>query len=261
MPPYKTTAFVLQLLPYRESSAIVRLLSPELGLIDGIAKGARSHRKGREPIERGLLLETAVYVKPNRTLHTLGSYSVVEFYPTIRFDLAKSAMRDAAFETALKALPPHEPSTEAFDCLGAFMARVESAPTAECFPFALWGFYYDLSTLLGFGLDLTACVACGSALTEESQGVLISSRGGVVCNRCMRADSNLLMPASVASYLKDRSRRTPPPSVPPQELKRITHLLAAYCRYHVDLEREFTTLSFLDQVFEARVTSSAASRH
>jgi hypothetical protein len=77
----------------------------------------------------------------------------------------------------------------------------------------------------------------------------------------MRADSNLLMPAPVVSYLKDRSRRTPPTSLPPQELKRITHLLAAYCRYHVDMEREFTTLSFLDQVFETRVTSSADSQH
>ena len=100
----KTKAFVLQATPYRESSCLVYLYSDRHGLVHGIAKGVRGKKAGQFCLERGFLVELLLYAKPHRELHTIAGVSVVGFYPGIRTNLYKNAVRDVAFEVIMKSM-------------------------------------------------------------------------------------------------------------------------------------------------------------
>ena len=117
----KTDSVILSVAPYRETSCILRLFTHTHGLVHGIAKGARGGGKSSTPLDRGFLLESLLYYKPNRELHTLGSPHVTNFFPAIRSDITKSALRDVALELYLKSITQSEPHPELFELLVSFL--------------------------------------------------------------------------------------------------------------------------------------------
>jgi DNA repair protein RecO len=129
----KTKAFILKTLPYRETSGIFYLLTEQQGLVHGIAKGIRKKKPGTCVPERGFLIETLVYIKPHRELHTLGEVQMVGYYPAIRSDLVKCAIRDAAFETILTNVSVGFPAPELFSLVAAYCDALEER-TGELFP-------------------------------------------------------------------------------------------------------------------------------
>ena len=98
----KTLHLVLAVMPYRETSSIVTLLSRRFGRVSGIARGVRRSPQAPLTLERGQLVELVLYLKPHRELHTIGAVSVVDYFPSIRADMGKMALRDACFELMLK---------------------------------------------------------------------------------------------------------------------------------------------------------------
>ena len=247
----KAKALVLKSIPYQESSCILYLFSENHGLIHGIAKGIRRNTKERVCVERGLLIEAVVYIKPHRDLHTLGSIHVLEFYPSVRCDIIKSALRDAAFETILAAITASDFHPELFTFFVKFMQHVDLASEAECYPCSLWLFYHRFCFHLGFGMDMEHCISCGSSLTGDA--FMAASKGGLECGECGRhKHESQRIPAEVRLYLHHGS---PKPQeireiVLPAVSKNITRLLSDYCRYHFDIRKEFKTLAFLDTMAE-----------
>ena len=76
--PVSTPALVLQTYPYGETSRILRLLTPALGLQSAIAKGVtrpRSHFCGvLEPFTTG---HATLYLKHSRELQTLAAFELI----------------------------------------------------------------------------------------------------------------------------------------------------------------------------------------
>jgi DNA repair protein RecO (recombination protein O) len=236
----------LQLLPYRESSGIVYLYTEQLGLVHGIAKGIRRSGKQAQPFERGMLMECLVYTRPHRSLHTIGSSTVLQYYPAIRHELLCTAMRDAAFEMIIRSVHPDEPHQPLFDYLCAFLAILERPDTVEQFPHALWRFYLELAALLGFGIDLSTCGMCGAPLRPANGCCLIVERGVAVCERCAGAASHhRLPPALLLAVNAPEGSPRPHAPIPRDEQKRVTRLLAAFCRHHFELRTELRSLDFV----------------
>ncbi|MFX7961087.1 DNA repair protein RecO C-terminal domain-containing protein, partial [Acinetobacter baumannii] len=60
------------------------------------------------------------------------------------------------------ALPENQPYPAVFDALGGVLSAVEAAPAARGWAAALARYELLLLAALGFGLDLTRCVATGA---------------------------------------------------------------------------------------------------
>ena len=252
MPPIKATGIVLKTIPYRESSSILHLYTKEMGLAQGVAKGVR--RKGKDPtiIERGFMVEALIYGRGVQTLHTLGALGMIDYFPGIRGDLAKSAMRDTMLETLAAGLHDSEENEALFVFLSGFLGNLDVAATADCFPFALWRFYTDFASIEGFGLNLDTCLVCRDRL--GSGGRLKTDAGGLICTRCEQPKGTAaFLPGAVVDFLGCQI------DVPVQplrdfqrhELKRITRLLASYCRYHFDHRFECRSLDFVDEMIDS----------
>jgi DNA repair protein RecO (recombination protein O) len=248
----KTSAIVLSITPFRETSSIAVLLTRSLGRASAIAKGIRRSPQAALVLERGLLVELMLYVKPNRDLHTVGQISVAKYYPSVRADLGKLALRDAAFELILKSVTAPETHTELFDFACGFLDRLEAADAATLPVHELWRFFVGWAQHLGFMLNLRECVLCGSTAIAKEGGALAIERGGLLCGTCARASAATFMPGSVISFLLSG---TPPEidrhadTLPEATRLRLTRLLADYCRFHLEIRTELKSIGFLESVF------------
>jgi DNA repair protein RecO (recombination protein O) len=249
----KTRAFVLKTLPYRESSGIFYLLTERQGVLHGIAKGVRKKKTGEAFPERGFLIETLVYSKPHRELHSLADIRMIEYYPRIRKDLVKGAVRDAAFETILASVSADFPCPELFSLLTEFLVTLEGR--TGHFPSLLWNFYAAFSHCMGFGMDGERCVVCKNKVSNGGDFYLLIEKGGFACESCTGPkDRKNLFPATALQDLSSRAIGAFPenrPGLSPAEERRITRLLASYCQYHCDTCSDLKALGFLEALLFA----------
>jgi DNA repair protein RecO (recombination protein O) len=242
----KTRAVILSLTPYRESSALLRLYTDIFGLVSGIAKGVRRRNRGQDLIERGFLVETAVYCKPGRDLQTVGACAVLDGYPSVRQSLVRGALRDTAFEAFLSAVKDTGEHPELFLLLERFLSALERTTDADAYPAFLWFFLYRLADLQGVAPELSACMRCGKS---NCGGYLFSARGGLLCAGCEEQASDAhYIPASALPFISGRSHdgallRT---ILSRSESRRVSHILADYCRYHFECPHAYRALAFLE---------------
>ncbi len=248
----KTHAFVLKTLPYRESSGIFHLLTERQGVIHGIAKGIRKKKASVLFPERGFSIETLVYSKPNRELHTLGEIQTIDYFPRIRRNLMKTAIRDAAFETILTSVSPGFPCPDLFSLTREFCGALEREERPVLL---LWRFYMAFSIVMGVGLRIERCAACDRKLSGVGFGFLVNERGGIVCENCIsRQDHHTRIPETVLHFLQARdvsSIAECPDGLSCADVRRITRLLAAYCQYHCSACKPLKALDFLDSLLSA----------
>jgi DNA repair protein RecO (recombination protein O) len=242
----KTRAVILSMLPYRESSAIVTLYTNEYGRVNGIAKGVRKRSKNSLPLERGFLIDLILYIKQGRDLHTLADINICDYYPEIRGDLYKTAIRDAAFELLLKSVMASEPHPELFSLLQQFLISLQSTDATENFAL-LWKFYLKTAGFLGFAVRLDSCRCCGREILISEGGFLAMESGGLYCSKCgvNRSLSGTYIQGTVLQKLNGSSL---PLKMPTNELIRLSRLTAAYCRFHLDIRTEFKSLNFIEQI-------------
>lgn len=234
------------MLPYRESSVIVTLYTNEFGRVNGIAKGVRKRSKNSLPLERGFLVDLILYVKQGKDLHTLADINIYDYYPGIRGDLYKTAIRDAAFELLLKSVMASESHPELFSLLQQFLTLLQSTDITENFAL-LWKFYLKTAELLGFAVRLDCCRCCGREILTSEGGFLVVESGSLYCGRC---GVNRVSPESYiqGTVLQKLNGSTSPMELPSDELMRLTRLAASYCRFHLDIRPEFKSLKFIEQI-------------
>ena len=252
----KTKAFVLKASPYRESSSLVYLYSEGHGLIHGVAKGVRRKKTGLPCLERGFLVELLLYSRPHRDLHTLSGISVLDFYPGIRTDLHKNAVRDMAFEVIIKTMSTDAPHPDVFTYLSGFLSLLESRPPHRCFPAMAWRFFHDFSSLMGFGLNVDVCGTCGKNLAGTTGAHLLLESGTLACDACARRPQGgtAFLPAAVLLSLSeplDRECGPEPRRISVAEARRILGLFARFCQYHFQTAAGFKSVDFLDSLLSA----------
>jgi len=216
----KTSSIILSVTPYRETSCILRLFTYTRGLVHGIVKGACKGGRSSTPIDRGFLLESLLYYKPNRELHTLGSPHVTNFFPAIRSDITKTALRDVALELYLKSITQSEPHPELFELIVSFLTDMEESSEQEALFPILWQFIHRYCLMTGFGIDVYT--ETGAAGAGGIDGTVVKAIRDIDNGRSRR-------------YYKG-------------EALRITELLLSYCREHLDIRSSFNSLEFLKAI-------------
>jgi DNA repair protein RecO len=246
----KIKAFVLKTMPYRESSGIFSLLTQRHGVVHGIAKGIRKKKATASFLERGFLIETLLYVKPHRELHTLGDIHMLEYFPGIRGDLVKGAVRDAAFETILVNV------ALGFPCPDLFLIVKELSDALEkgkewSIPL-LWRFYRGFSAVLGVELGCHHCIECGKDLIGCESGFLVIEKGGFACEKCStHKELKRCVPGAALLFCRESNAAgvsSTPPQLSNAQMRQITRLFASYCQHHGHGISEYKALDFLDSL-------------
>lgn len=245
----KTTAIILSMLPWRETSLILTLFTKEYGKISGIAKGIRRTKSTITPLERGQIIDTVVYVKQTRTLQILAELQVLDFYPSIRSDLEKTALRDTALELLLKSIHDTDTHPELYEKSCQFFNDLENSTDISAYFMLLWRYILDIAKLLGFGIALDNCICCKhNAPLQTSGGFLAIEMGGIICFSCGNKNMTreFFLPSSILLQLNGTIAQHGY-ALTRQELLRLTKALIYYCRLHMDMKQEFKSLAFIEE--------------
>jgi len=187
-----TEAIVCALRAHGEHGAIVRLFTPDEGLIAGYVRGARGRRM------RPILMAGNVVAAEFRSRSEAQLPQVsVELAHSRAAVLAEPLPSEAISWTATLlaiALPERQPYPRLYQLFSGLLDAIEAAPSAKGWAPSLVRFELMLLSELGFGLDLDSCAATGSG----DALVAVSPRSG-------RAVS-----AAVAEPYRGKLLRLPP---------------------------------------------------
>jgi DNA repair protein RecO (recombination protein O) len=245
----KTTAIVLSLFPWRETSSIVTLFTKDYGKVSGVAKGIRRAKPAMIPLERGQIVDTVIYTKHSRTLQTLTDLNVVDFFPLIRSNLEKTALRDIALELILKSIHDTDPHPEFYERARLYFSELEESKGRANYFMLLWKYILDVVNLLGFAINLDKCVSCGKDNFLQTPGAyLVITRGNIVCSSCGGTSVNreCFIPSSVLSAVKDSEMQGS--ITAPSDLIRLTKLLISFCSVHIEITNEFKSVRFVEEI-------------
>jgi DNA repair protein RecO (recombination protein O) len=172
-----TPAIVLALRSHGEHGAVVRLLTPDEGLVAGYVRGARGRRL-RPVLIAGNLVEAQVAARTEAQLPQVSVELTHSRAPLFGEPLPAAAIEWAAALTAV-ALPERQPYPRLYEGLAGLLDAIEAAPSARGWASALVRYELLLLAELGFGLDLAACAVSGSA----DELVAVSPRSGRAVSR------------------------------------------------------------------------------
>ncbi len=234
-------------MPYGDTSKIVRLLTRDLGLASGIARGSRRARSATGSLDLFARGTAMLRVKEHRELSPLTSFEVVDAHPALAADVARFGAASAVAELALKCAPA-EPHAAVFDAVaGAFAAL--AAARAEDVQAVSLAACWALVAALGFSPSLDRCAVCGAPAGSRETTHFSASLGGAVCaahrsgagvvNKLGGADRDAL--ASFAAGL------LPDPPLDDRHAAAHRRLLLAFIRYHLAEDRPLPAMAFWDR--------------
>jgi DNA repair protein RecO (recombination protein O) len=155
----ETPAIVCALRAHGEHGAIVRLMTPEQGLIAAYVRGARGRRM--RPV---LMAGNVVQAQLSARTETQLPQAVIELVhsrgPLLSEPLPAAAIDWATVLTAT-ALPEGQPYPRLYQAFEGLLDAIEAAPSAAGWGAALVRYELLLLAELGFGLDLERCAVTG----------------------------------------------------------------------------------------------------
>lgn len=244
MPPLVSPAIVLHVIPYGDTSKILRLLTRDAGLLSAIARGARRARARTGPRLDLFGTGTAtLFTRPTRDLHPLVGFELSNARGAIASDLTRFAAASALAEVALR-MAPADPHPEVFDATDAGLSAIEHAPGPDrdaAALIALWG----LVAALGFAPSLDRCVVCGKRTGDSVH--FSPEQGGALCaTHRAGAQTSTLKPPDREALEHLTSGRLPPSPLDARHAAAHRRLLVSYLRHHLAEERALPALAFWD---------------
>ncbi len=252
MPLLTSPALILHVMPYGETSKIVRLLTREAGLLSGLARGARGRKSRTGPRLDLFAAGTAsLLLKETRDLHPLTAFEITTAHAPLAHDVTRFAAASALAEIALRCAN-EEPHPEIFDAVSAGMDAIESAPEELLDGAALvacWG----LVVALGFQPALDHCAVCGTPLSAPgllspvSAVAFSAEQGGALCPvHRAAAPYRPLKPDDAAALAQLVTGRLPDPPLDARHAMAHRRLLVAFIRHHLAENRALPALAFWD---------------
>ena len=154
-----TPAIVCALRNHGEHGAIVRLMTPEQGLIAAYVRGARGRRM-RPVLIAGNLVQAQLSARTETQLPQAVIELVHSRGPLLSEPLPATAIDWATALTAT-ALPEGQPYPQLYQALEGLLDAIEAAPSAVGWGAAMVKYELLLLAELGFGLDLERCAVTG----------------------------------------------------------------------------------------------------
>ena len=187
-----TEAIVCGVIQHGETGTVARLLTPGDGMQPGYVRGGRS--RGLRPVlVAGNVVRADYRSRTDAQLAALTVELVHSRAPLLAEPLAAAAI-EWTTALAVTVLPEGQAYPRVHAALDGVLAAIESAPAARIWAAALVRYEYLLLSELGFGLDLSACVATG----VRDDLVWVSPKSGAAVSRTAGApyaDRLLALPA------------------------------------------------------------------
>lgn len=168
----KTKAIVCALRTHGEHGAIVRLMTPDVGLVAAYVRGGRG-RTMRPTLIPGNVVEAQLSARTETQLPQASIELVHSRGPLLSEPLPAAAIEWTTVLTAT-ALPEGQPYPPLYEILEGLLDAIEAAPSASGWGAALVRYELLLLAELGFGLDLNRCAVSGA--TENL--VAVSPKSG-----------------------------------------------------------------------------------
>lgn len=186
MPLERAEAVVLRAVDFSETSRIVTFLTPERGRLACLAAGVR---RAKSPWGGALdalnHVELVYYWKDSRSVQKLAEATLLDSWPGIRDDLAKSMLATLPAEVAWRAAHENEPSQVLFEAM-LMGLRGLAAWRGDPRAHTVWHLLRLLAAA-GFAPAVSQCATCGRNVGTPSG---FAYAGGVTCGSC-RADRGL----------------------------------------------------------------------
>jgi DNA repair protein RecO (recombination protein O) len=195
VPAEKTTAIVLRVIDFSETSCVVHLFTREFGKIGALAKGAR---RPKSPFEGALDLLAICRVvflpKSSDALDLLTEAKLERRFRAASRDLGRLNGAYYVAELLRELTDDDDPHPELFDAAVAAIAGLDGNddPATTVFRFELAAL-----RLLGHLPTLESCVGCGGEVQASGGRVAFGMlSGGVLCPKC-RAGKRQVVSLSV----------------------------------------------------------------
>ena len=157
----ETQAIVCALRCHGEHGAIIRLMTPDQGLVAAYVRGARGRRM-RPVLMAGNVVQAQLSARTETQLAQAAIELIHSRGPLLSEPLPAAAIEWATVLTAT-ALPEGQPYPRLYQALEGLLDAIEAAPSANGWGAALVRYELLLLAELGFGLDLESCVVTGSS--------------------------------------------------------------------------------------------------
>jgi DNA repair protein RecO (recombination protein O) len=183
----ETEAVVLHTHKLAEADKIVVCMTEGVGLIRGVARGARRLKSrfgaGLEPFTR---IQLTFFEKEGRELVSIKGAEIVKSYFGAARDVEALASLEYLAELVREFAPPHQSDPKLFRMLRACVEALAEEPerSAALLSYCeLWAL-----KLAGFLPDQRACAGCGASLDgARASEVQITPEGALRCRACRQA--------------------------------------------------------------------------
>ena len=238
-----TTGLVLRQTPTKESDWILTVLTPDLGRVGVIAKGARG-RKSKVSAACQLLTYSELTLTARGEWYYLDEASTVELFGGLRQDITLLAL-GSYFAELCEAICTAEAAPELLRLMlnALYALSVLRKNPAVVKP----AFTFRLMALAGFAPYCDDCAVCGK--TPEKP-VLDTVQGVVHCAACKTGGLSLPLTAGALDalryILRCEDKRLYSFFAAANDLKLLDHAAEAFTA--AQLERSFRTLDYYKQV-------------
>ncbi|MCA9218485.1 MAG: DNA repair protein RecO [Planctomycetales bacterium] len=178
----KTTAIVLRLIPFSESSYVVTLYSEDFGKITGMAKGARRAKSAFASALDLLSVCRIVFIrKSSDAMDLLTEAALEQPFRAARRDLSRLYGGYYVLELIDALTDQRDPNPSLFRTLQETVKALDSNANVNS---VLVRFELNALKLLGQLPSLYDCVECGDRVNSNTRVAFGQTSGGVLCERC-----------------------------------------------------------------------------
>ncbi len=238
-----TDAIVLSRKDWAETSQIVTLMTPQLGRIGAISRGARRSKGGTGPALEPITESEIVLASSAESLAHVRSAEVREYFSSLKASFVRIALAQALCELASRVTAEREENPSAYAHLSHALRGLDTSNDRTAVNWLWWG-TLQLIADIGYGIQIKECAACGAS--AERFRWFSPAEGGPICANCTGENLRTWLPetrVALADIMNAETEHIPSLSIPKQVNRDIRALIEDYLRYHVP---NFTHLKSLD---------------
>ena len=174
----KIEGIVISETSYSETSKIINVLTIN-GIIGIMAKGAKSLKSKLRVGTSKITLSSFIIIKKGEKLSTLTSVDVINNFKNIKKDIVKISYATFIIELSVQVMR-HNQSSEIYTLLIDSLKKIDEDFDPSVITDILQLKYLEY---LGVMPIIDSCASCGS---KTGIATLSSSRGGYICNNCLK---------------------------------------------------------------------------
>jgi DNA repair protein RecO (recombination protein O) len=230
-PATLTPAIIVGAIRYGETSRIVKLATPDLGVVSALAKGVQRPRS-RFGASLQLLAEGTAHLLPTRgELALLTAFDPHDLHRALAASMEAFHAASALAELVAQFVPA-SPQPEAFSALRQGVALLEAAPEGAAETLSLAAIW-RLVAELGFPPALEVCASSGDPIPPGS-AVFAVPEGGLLCAACATGHGASRLEAEDRAALSwFLTGEGEPPLLDPPHLRAHRRLLVRWVARHL----------------------------